>query len=329
MYDTRKLVEDLSKDKVLTKTTEYDIYSYYIGNRFQIGKAIRSPLREKDTHPSFGIYKSPTNGGLLFKDHGTGEGGDCIKFVQLLLNLKTYNDTLQKVWEDILDNGLTKTPKGLQITEEFSGNKKVLTIKRKNFTQTDYDYWGQYHLDREILDLYNVYPIERFWIDNLESNLYYSKESPMYAYKIFNSFKVYRPYSDTKKDKWRSNTSRYDIQGWEQLPESGDLLVITKSLKDLMVLRRFNVFSIAPQSEVSTLPKEVIYEAKKRFKRVVVLFDYDDAGIKGANALKEKYDLEITFVPKHYLELYSIKDVSDFVATFGIEATETLLKEIL
>lgn len=324
MYDTTKIVEDLTLDKILEKTTEFDIYSHYIGDKFIIGKVIKSPLRDKDNHPSFGIFKCSRTGDLLFKDQATGVSGNCVKFVQLLFNIG-YKKALEKINKEVT----TKSEFGLNLKKEFKGKRKMISIKRKNWTETDDTYWSKYHIDRETLKKYNIVPIDKYWVDDKVGHLYYTKEQPMYAFRIFNAYKIYRPNSTNREDKWRSNCLKSDIQGWEQLPESGDLLVITKSLKDVMVLSLFNVPTIAPQSEVSTLPKEVILEAKKRFKRLVVLFDNDDAGIKGANDLKNKYDVEITFISKHYLDLYGIKDVSDFIETFGIEQTEKLLKEIL
>lgn len=320
MYDTTTIIEDLTLEKILEKTTEFDIYSHYIGNKFILGRVIKSPLREKDNHPSFGIFKCSKTGNLLFKDQATGVSGDCVKFVRLLFNIR-YKKALEKIYEEVT----TKSDFGTNLKKEFKGKRKILSIKRKNWTQTDDEYWSKYHINRETLNNFNVVPIDKYWIDDKVGSLYYTKEQPMYAFRIFNAYKIYRPNSPNREDKWRSNCLKTDIQGWEQLPESGDLLIITKSLKDVMVLSLFNIPSIAPQSEVSTLPKEVILEAKKRFKRLVVLFDNDDAGIKGANDLKEKYDLEILFISKHFLDLYGIKDVSDYISIFGKESTEILL----
>ena len=69
----------LLKD-ILKLTTEYDIYSFYIGDQFKIGKVMRSPLRE-DIHPSFGIYKSSIGGNLMWKDQATGKTGNVIQFI--------------------------------------------------------------------------------------------------------------------------------------------------------------------------------------------------------------------------------------------------------
>ena len=55
--------------------------------------------------------------------------------------------------------------------------------------------------------------------------------------------KIYQPYSNFK---WLSNTSASDLQGLSQLPDRGDTLVITKSLKDVMCLDIWDIPAIAP-----------------------------------------------------------------------------------
>ncbi|MFW5890995.1 MAG: hypothetical protein ACOCUI_02150 [bacterium] len=288
-----------------------------------------SPLRE-DKHPSFGIFKSSKTGQLLFKDQSTGESGNCVKFVQLLYNLDTYNQALKQIWEEvIIKRHFRKSKKGQFIASSKFESKKTILIKRRNWTSYDDEYWKQYKIDRKTLNKFNVHPIESFWVNDIKSNLTNSKNCPMYAYKVFNAFKIYRPMSKIKADKWRSNCTKYDIQGWEQLPEKGDVVVITKSLKDVMVLSRFKILSVAPHSEVSVVPSEVIYELKKKFKKVIVLYDNDITGKQSSELLSDIFDLNNAMIPSHYLELYGIKDISDFIKEFGIMKTKELLKEIL
>ena len=326
-FSTDTIVERVTREEILSRTTEYDIYAYYMPNKFEIGKVVSSPFRE-DKHPSFGIFKSSKSGNLLFKDQATDEVGDCFKFVSLLFNI-SFSEAIDKVWNDIVNKDLTTTPQGKVIRDYYKNKKTIVSVKRKNFTKTDDDFWGQYHITRDKLREYNVFPISNFWVNEFISKFSYTHDSPMYAYKIFNSFKVYRPYSILKKDKWRSGCGQNDIQGWEQLPESGDLLVITKSLKDIMVLSLFNIPSIAPPGETTLIPDYAINELKKRFKRIVMLYDYDDAGLLGVQKMQQEYGIEYVFIPKPYLELYGVKDISDHIKEFGVDKTQELLNEIL
>ena len=210
----------------------------------------------------------------------------------------------------------------------YKYRRKIISVKRKNFTSVDDEYWGQYCIDRDTLKRYNVAPISMFWVDDFISAIRYKSEQPLYAYRIFNSFKIYNPQATVKKDKWRSNCGVNDIQGWEQLPKSGDLLVITKSLKDVMALSLFNVHAIAPQGEHQLIPRKVVDEALKRFKTLVMLYDYDDAGVAGATKAKEEYGIPTVYIPKHYLEVYNAKDISDCIKEFGLDKTQSLLEEL-
>ena len=331
MYSTKDVVERITLEEILKRTTEYDIYRYYIGKNFKIGHIMSSPLRA-DNNPSFGIFKSSKSGELLFKDHATGESGNCIKFLMLLYETRgdriTYNKALKIIWQEVVTHKLYRSELGLKINE-YKAYGKDIAIKRKPFCTVDDEYWGQYHIDRDTLNEFNVVPISMFWIDGHKSPFTYKEDGPMYAYRIFNSFKIYRPNSKTKKDKWRSNCSNTDIQGWEQLPESGDTLIITKSLKDIMVLRRFELPSISGHSEVASIPESVLNQARMRFKRIVVFYDNDDAGMSGAKTLSEKYGLEMIHIPQHYIDIYNVKDISDHIKEFGIEKTQELLNELL
>ena len=51
----------------------------------------------------------------------------------------------------------------------------------------------------------------------------------MYAYKVYNHFKIYRPLAD-KYTKWRSNLNINDVQGFKQLPKTGDTLIMPKDI---------------------------------------------------------------------------------------------------
>ena len=324
--NTENIVERINEEEILNRTTEYDIYSYYMPKKFEIGRIMSSPFRD-DQHPSFGIFKSTKTGSLLFKDQATGDVGNCFKFVSILYNLK-YGQALEKIWEEVI---LTKTisTQGIAIRDYYKNKKTIVSVKRKNFTKTDDEYWQQYLIDRDKLKDYDVFPIQKFWVNEFISKFEYTEDNPMYAYKIFNAFKVYRPKSKLKKDKWRSGCGQYDIQGWDQLPHLGDTLVITKSLKDIMVLSLFGIPSIAPHGENTLIPRSVIDAAKKRFKTLVMLYDYDDAGETGCKKMQKEYDIPYKFIPKHFLELHGVKDISDHIKEFGKDATEKLIKELI
>src|SRR4030042_4809079 len=325
MYNTLTVTDEITLEKILSIIDEYHIYSYYIGSPVKINGPMSSPFR-KDNNPSWSLFRSKRNE-IMYKDFATGETGNVVKFVQKMFTL-SYHKALDKIWDDLILTKKIKQRKPRVESEPKDPCKKI-GIKRKNFTKTDDEYWSQYDIDRETLKKFNVYPIESFWVNGLQQQFTYSKNSPIYAYKVFDKFKIYRPYANNRQDKWRNNCGKYDIQGFEQLSKRGELLIITKALKDVMVLFSLGYSAIAPQSENSSIPRVVIEDLKTRLKKIIILFDNDEGGILGATKLSEKYNILKVFISKHYNDIYRIKDVSDHCKEFGKEKTIELVKELI
>ena len=310
MYNT-DLTNIPTYDELLTKITEYDIYKYYIGNDIKLNFIISSPLRS-DKHPSFGIFKSAKTGNLLFKDLSTGISGNCIHFVMNLFNI-TYFAAIKKVWFDIILNRVHKTTTGIEIDKIKSTSTEILVNKR-NWSKTDDDYWSQYGITREYLKRFKVHPINYYSINSEIAPAIYSNTSPMYAYFIFNKIKIYRPYED-KTFKWRTNATCYDIQGYEQLPDKCEHIIITKSLKDVIVLTMLGYNAIAPNSENHTIPEVIIDKLRKDkgTTKFTIFYDNDEAGMKAAEKLLNKYEyFNNIFIGEE------CKDISDYVKEYGL-----------
>jgi hypothetical protein len=326
MYNTKQAENNITFDKILNLVDDYFIYCYYIGRVVPINKPISSPLRN-DKNPSWSLHRDK-KGVLRYKDFATGEGGNIIDFVKKLEGLK-YHEALKKIWKDVI---LKKHVSLRKVTDPLvkaqSEETTIIRIKKKNFTEKDILFWSKYHITRDTLKLYEVNPIYTFWLNETQSSFYYTDAEPMYAYSIYDRYKIYRPHSK-RQYKWRNNCSSFDVQGMEQLSENGDLLIITKSLKDVMVLHELGYNAIAPQSENSSIPKVIMDHLKLRFKRIVILFDYDEGGIQGSLKLSERYNIKRMFICLPYLNIYGIKDVSDYIKEFDKESTLIMLKQLL
>jgi DNA primase len=108
-----------------------------------------------------------------------------------------------------------------------------------------------------------------------------------------------------------------------QLPEMGDLLVITKSMKDVMVLHEMKIPAVSVSSESSFLKDDLIAELKTRFQRIYILFDNDKAGNENSLKFEQKHNIPRIVIPD---ELGG-KDVSDAVKTVGFKETEQWLNQ--
>jgi hypothetical protein len=320
LYDTSKVI-NISETDILAKVTEYDIFSYYIGGSIKIGKIMNSPLR-KDNNPSFGIYKSKSSGSLLFKDLSTGDTGNCFKLVSLLFNT-TYKKALLKVRADFEKSLIKSSDVGLYTQNVYKPRNSLISIKRIPFTTTDILYWNTYNITKQTLDLYQVTPTKIVWLDE-DIVWRYSIDNPIYAYKVYDKFKCYRPKAEKDK-KWISNLTSFHIQGFQQLPEKGELLIITKALKDVMVLHELGYCSIAPNGENHNIPIKVVEQLKNRFNNIVLLYDRDIAGLKGTRKLFKEFGFPFIFIKKKY----KTKDISDFIQMYGKNKTQELLNNLL
>lgn len=305
---------DITLDWILSKVTEYDIYAKYIGE-FKVGMIYNSPFR-KDKNPSFGIFYSKRTNQLLFKDHGTGECGNVIKFVQLYTGITNYPDILKDIVNRLNINNSTK----LTTTQYKPPTETVIGIVRQNFTETDKKYWSQFNIDINTLKKFNVFSIKYYLCNGVVKGIY-KDTNPMYAYKVYNNFKIYRPLGD-KYTKWRNNLTEYDIQGYEQLPQKGDTLIITKSMKDVICLYKMGIPAISPSSESTFIPDKCLEELKTRFKRILILFDRDVAGIKYLRKISKKTGLEPLLINKKF----NAKDVSDAIKLNGFETIKNWIK---
>lgn len=320
MYNSSKLKinEQITIEYILSKVTEYDIYSKYLGT-FEVGYIYNSPFR-KDKNPSFGLFYSRKTGKLLFKDHGTGVCGDIIKFISELTGISNYNDILNKIVQDLNITNNTK----LQSNKEYKqSTETVIGVVRQPFTKVDKNYWSKYHITENTLNKYNINSIKYYLCNGIVKGIY-KDENPMYVYKVYDRFKVYRPYGD-KFTKWRNNLTQYDIQGYSQLPKFGDLLIITKSMKDVMCLYEMGYNAISPSSESTFIPDDVLIDLKSRFKQILIMFDRDIPGVKYMRKLKTKTGLNCLLVHKKY----KAKDISDAIEKNGQQEIKNWLTKAL
>ena len=325
-------VVELSDEEILGRITCLDIYSYYIGKDFKYGRAICSPLR-KDKSPSFTIFKH-NSGKYFFKDFSTGETGDCFTFLTKLFGLRRF-DTYRLVDNDFqlgisTTNFSTPTRQyvGEHIKEfqDIEPSTTTIQIKSRPWNgQEDKKFWSKYGICCNILNRFHVKPAEHVWVNDsliVSANRY----NPIYAYDFGQGrMKIYQPNS---KYKWLSNTSASDLQGLSQLPDSGDTLVITKSLKDVMCLSIWDIPAVAPSSESCVIPADVVKNLYDRFARICILYDFDRTGISFANKHRKLYGFIPLFFTNGKFNTfdYKAKDLSDFIANNSLRAAAELIE---
>jgi len=327
----------VTKEALLEQLTDVEIYQMYLPEQFSFNKTILSPLRDEES-PSFGFFIGE-NSEICFKDFLLG-AGDCIKFVQLKFGLDFF-EAMSKI---VLDAGLESmfiikntfktninTSKLGESREKMisSINSFKLGKKKREWKLYDFSFWSQFGITHKTLLRYKVEPV---------SHLFYGDKIILadklsYAFKENKdnktTYKIYQPYS--KHYKWINNHNESVWQGWEQLPEKGKLLIITKSLKDVMSINDVcGIPAVSLQAE-GVIPKEqVIQELKDRFEIVFLLYDNDfdkevnwgrEFGIK----ISKKYDIAQIEIHK----TYKSKDFSDLVFLQGKKKAKEIINELI
>lgn len=319
----------VNKEDLLEKVSPSDIFRYYTGEPVNLVGNMKSPLR-KDKEPSFGYFIGK-QGELCFKDFVLG-GGDCIRFVQLMFGLNFF-EAMSKIVTDfglenyfLISNAVGEGTKAIITNKRLVADNERTSIgkKRREWTSFDLSYWQQFNIDYQTLLKYNVEPVSHVFI----GSSIISTDKYAYCYierKEKETYKIYQPYS--KKYKWLNNHDDSVWQGWEQLPETGEDLIITKSLKDVMsIVNTTDIPAVSLQAE-SVHPKEaVIEDLKRRFKNVYVLYDNDfdkeiNWGIELGRKLAEEFKLQMIIIP----EKYKSKDFSDLIKDHGVEVAKRII----
>ncbi len=308
-----------SKEDLLAKVTSYDILNHYLqpyhnSGRLLAAKNISNPFQaEKQETPSFNIFPTMGTGEWRYKDFATGDDGSCFDLVMKLFNL-SFPEALQKINSD-LTLLLDATQEPIKSNRQLAQEVTKFTIKRKPFNHAEKGFWLKFGIDEQTLKRFNVSSLEEFSTTSKIGNPYTTKSSFdkfIFAYENDNWVKLYKPLDEKKyKFQYLGTKEQGFIFGWKQLPENGELLIITGGEKDVMTLAAKGFNAITLNSETATLPKNIVDELKLRFKTILVLYDNDETGLKQSNILAVAHGL-------HRLVLPTLqnngKDISDYFA---------------
>lgn len=319
----------ITKEWVLDKVSEEHIFSYYFGDHIQSGKLYRSKLRS-DKNPTCSFYKN-RNKQVKYHDFATGDNFDCFQYVMKLYG-QTFHQALMQIVNDFNLDPLNQSNKSQPVqkyTVQVEERRETLIqIKPKAFSEQELKWWKGFGITEKTLKKYKVFSCDSIFLNGD----YFSSSSPrvpIYGYYCGkkNGQELWRIYFPSKRSfRFLSNVGKSYIQGAKQLPKTGDILLVTKSQKDVMLAYELGIPAIAPCSEVLFLSNKQIQHLKKRFKTIVVCYDTDITGIHNLKQIKIKYpDLHTFFIPRKY----GVKDISDFFKKYGEEETRRLAGELL
>lgn len=259
----------IDKDFILSKINQESIMQHYTGNDVTSKKLVTSCLRS-DNHVTCGYYKSKS-GVLYMHDFATGEHLDCWNLVMKMFNVNYYQ-ALEIIAKDfcLVESNIVKT-KPVIVPEIKETESAIIQVQIKSFTQKELDWWQQFGINKKILKKYHIYSLQYVFL-NGELRFTSSEKCPIYGYyfgKDKNSkelWKIYFPFNKEKGIRFINNLPKKVLQGYHQLPKTGDLLVITKSMKDVASMYGFGITAVSTPSESTFVSDKQLEEFKSRFK---------------------------------------------------------------
>lgn len=325
---------DITPELILANVSQEEIFEHYLNIKVQLNILFTSPLRS-DEHPTcnFSWY----NGVLYFRDWSEPRPKDCFNIVQELFNCDFYQ-ALTIIKTDLLDGKNIRIPNSSNAhsfsnrnsKKNKSSKKKRIRVSICEFHSENIEYLSQYGITSKQTTKFNVFSIDKLWVDG-KLIWTYNKKDPCLAYYFGKSEKGEQRWKIYfyKRDEYRfiGNTNR--INGSVQIPKEGKQLIITKSLKDVMCLDRLNIPAIAMQNEVTIPYDYIIEDLKTRFDEIYSFYDFDKTGVVNANKLKKIYNIPYIFLTNGKLKTtdYKAKDISDFIMENGLTEAKRFLNK--
>lgn len=324
MYDINNII---TKENILEKISQEEIFLKYLGIIPEYNKFHINPYRE-DNNAGCRFYISDKTGMIKFKDFATGWNWDCFNIVQIKYNCN-FQEAMEIIAQDFNFKNRTFSEQALKERERISliklnSFKPLIEIKERSFHKLDIQYWEQYGISIETLKFYKVYPIKKAWIN--KEVIYIDNDNDLgYCYYLGNkNYKLYFPMRDKKegRPKFFHNNSNA-IQGYYQLEPTGNVLIITKSMKDVMCMSNFGINSIALMAETIPLTDKGYNHFSNRFTNIATLLDRDYTGIKMTNLLNRKFNTTKLIFNKD-----DEKDFSDNFKKYGYQYMIDYIQEV-
>lgn len=326
MFKLQDAYKEITLDDIYSKISDYELWRKYCINFIDIDKPFLSDLYD-DKNPSCRIFYNNSNK-LIYKDFGNGgitygifdyiqakysiSFKQCIQMIVSDFNLSNFTKKSNNVINNTINNDVLIKP------------KVKIQIVEKPFNIYDYNYWNQYNISLEQLNGEEIYSCKYIYLTTNKGITYKyesNKNNPIYAWKEYDlelnfiGWKVYMPNSNSK---WLNNASNDAIQGIKTLKYNSNLLIITKSRKDILVYNNLGYEAISLASENIMLKINAYNHFNDNYDKIVINYDNDDEGIKGTYKLKHEYGFD-----NFYIDEY--KDVSDYCKQYGLIKTKEMI----
>lgn len=323
--------EPLTKEFILSRITEEDIFLKYLNIYPTLEGYFINPLRQ-DEHPDCKFYRDP-KGTLKFKDFAYKMNIDCFNLIQLVEpDVDNYGKALERIARDFRLYEKDINYEVVKNWQEIINTKNKLfssiRVKRKDWIKSELDWFWEQGISKETLTRYKVNSLQMLWLND-QLIYQYRKSDPGYIQQFGTGYeyKAYFPLRD--KYRFLQNV-RGRLQGYEQLPEFGDAVIVTQSNKAVMAISEHGIPAVAPLSESILMSEEQFEDLNNRFVKIFTLFDRDRVGMWLSQQIRKKYNtIPLLFDSKGlFRSKEEPKDWNDHHKKFGTQYMLDLVEEI-
>lgn len=331
---------DITPGQVLQKVTQEQIFEWILEQPFSVHERYKSPFRF-DKKPGCRFEVRP-DGTCVFVDFGE----------RLRDQRKIYRSCFSMVMDKFkvsLNEAVNRVCTHFGIPRDLSQykpitvatvykvgdggtNDTIIKFDKKAPNKADTKFWSQFLIPiSEVLED-NVHPVRNFSVKNNKGFRLISPYSNCYAMDFIDAVKLYQPYN--ARYKWITNCNANHIGNIDNLPATGDELIIQKSYKDHKVLRilRMGLSVIWFQNEGCVPDLAILKNLTERFKLITIFFDNDETGILAALKLCEIInkirDGAARMVHLPQFTDRQLKDPGAFISKEGRQDTIQVLKQI-
>lgn len=296
---------------VYSKIDQMKVWQSLLGITVKLNTKMVNTLRH-DTKPGCWLYEHENV--ILLADFADSRfhGATCITAVMIKYQC-SYTRALEIIKQDFSYTN-QKLSLSIKSTKDFNFQ---LSFTKGAWNQHHKDYWSEYGISKSQLELENCYPVSSYSFnthscpDFLQKVKVYDETT---AIVVDKKIKIYKPNSPFK---FLSNFNENTIGGTNKIIDS---VIITKSVKDYMVLDNLGYSSRFIHSETSNPDLDRFM----RYNKVFVLMDNDTTGLDACKRLSSNNHFIGISIPQGYP-----KDISDFYKTYGHTETRHLIRQLI
>lgn len=317
----------LTKDYLESLLSPEEIFEFYL-YPVDFSKRYLAFNRE-DPYAGCSYHINKAGDNIYFVDWSTGEYYSCYRVVMEMYSLN-FSQALRKIHSDMVEGNNSKNIlKQGNVKPNYKKSDISLKIKKKSFLQSELDFWniGGVEFTEEELNNYGVYSIDVLWEND------YVKTGMINSFAFIEEGKISQVYMPDRPRNTRRfiNSNNFKLGGLTSINYEEDYLVITKSFKDNLYLRKMSINSIYIISEHITSDQILSRRELDKWREnnsLYTLFDNDSVGIKQTIKYKKELNTIPLLIPKN-----EGKDVTEHLEQFGyqyiIDEIENLKKQYL